>query len=167
MTARAPRATARPPLTGLGSSTGKRDRQTPRHVIAPDYPGFGHSAVPDRADFAYTFDHLAEITGQLLDQLGVGRFALYVMDFGAPIGFRLVLRHPERLTALVAQNAPLYPEEPRGWWATLGEYWADGSAEHREASRAYLELEGIQAQYLFGVKDPRWWTLTTGPLTPP
>jgi pimeloyl-ACP methyl ester carboxylesterase len=64
------------------------------HVIAPDYSGFGHSDVPDRAGFAYTFDHLAEITGQLLDQLGVRRFALYVMDFGAPIGFRLVLRHP-------------------------------------------------------------------------
>jgi pimeloyl-ACP methyl ester carboxylesterase len=124
------------------------------HVIAPDYPGFGHSAVPDRAEFAYTFDHLAEITGQLLDQLGVRRFALYVMDFGAPIGFRLVLRHPERLTALVAQNAPLYPEQPRGWWATLGRYWADGSPEHREASRAYLGLEGIRDQYLFGVKDP-------------
>jgi pimeloyl-ACP methyl ester carboxylesterase len=136
------------------------------HVIAPDYPGFGHSAVPDRADFAYTFDNLAEVTGQLLDQLGVRRFALYVMDFGAPIGFRLVLRHPERLTALVAQNAPLYPEQPRGWWTTLGRYWADGSAEHREASRAYLELEGIRAQYLFGVKDPTLvdpdnWTIDT------
>jgi pimeloyl-ACP methyl ester carboxylesterase len=136
------------------------------HVIAPDYPGFGHSAVPSRADFAYTFDHLAEITGQLLDQLGVRQFALYVMDFGAPIGFRLVLRHPERLTALVAQNAPLYPEEPRGWWATLGRYWADGSPEHREASRAYLELEGIRAQYLVGVKDPSLvdpdnWTIDT------
>ena len=136
------------------------------HVIAPDYPGFGHSAVPDRADFAYTFDHLAEITGQLLDQLGVRRFALYVMDFGAPIGFRLVLRHPERLTALVAQNAPLYPEEPRGWWATLGRYWADGSPEHREASRAYLAPEGIRAQYLSGVKDPSLvdpdnWTIDT------
>jgi pimeloyl-ACP methyl ester carboxylesterase len=136
------------------------------HVIAPDYPGFGHSAVPDRADFGYTFDHLAEITGQLLDQLGVRRFALYVMDFGAPIGFRLVLRHPERLTALVAQNAPLYPEEPRGWWATLGQYWADGSPEHREASRAYLGREGIRAQYLFGVQDPSLvdpdnWTIDT------
>ena len=142
------------------------------HVIAPDYPGFGHSAVPDRADFAYTFDHLAEITGQLLDQLGVRRFALYVMDFGAPIGFRLVLRHPERLTALVTQNAPLYPEEPRGWWATLGKYWADGSPEHREASRAYLGLEGIRAQYVFGVQDPALvdpdnWTIDTALLDRP
>jgi pimeloyl-ACP methyl ester carboxylesterase len=124
------------------------------HVIAPDYPGFGHSAVPDRAEFAYTFDHLADVVDGLLGQLGIGTFAIYVMDFGAPVGFRLALRHPERLTALVAQNAPLYPEQPRGWWATLGRYWADGSPEHREASRAYLGLEGIRDQYLFGVKDP-------------
>jgi pimeloyl-ACP methyl ester carboxylesterase len=123
-------------------------------VIAPDYPGFGHSAVPDRADFAYTFDHLAQIIDQLLDQLGVGSFALYVMDFGAPVGYRLALKYPERLSALVCQNAPLYPEKPEGWWKTLGQYWADGSAEKREACRSYLGLESIRGQYLFGVADP-------------
>jgi len=124
------------------------------HVIAPDYPAFGHSAVPDRAGFAYTFDHLAEVIDKLIDQLGVREFAIYVMDFGGPVGFRLALWHPERLTAVIAQNAPLYPEEPRGWWATLGRYWADGSAEHRMASRAYLDLEGLREQYLYGVRDP-------------
>lgn len=124
------------------------------HVIAPDYPGFGHSAVPDRASFGYTFDHLAEVIDKLLGQLGIRRFAMYVMDFGAPVGFRLALWHPERLSAVIAQNAPLYPEEPRGWWATLGRYWADGSAEHRAASRSYLELEGLRGQYLYGVRDP-------------
>ena len=124
------------------------------HVIAPDYPGFGHSGVPDRADFSYTFDHLADVVDQLLDQLHVRRFALYVMDFGAPVGFRLALSHPERLLALVSQNAPLYPEEPHGWWAALGRYWADGSAEHRAACRSDLDLESIRAQYLFGVRDP-------------
>jgi pimeloyl-ACP methyl ester carboxylesterase len=123
-------------------------------VIAPDYPGFGHSAVPDRAEFAYTFDHLAELVDQLLDQLGVGSFALYVMDFGAPVGFRLALKHPERLSALVCQNAPLYPEKPEGWWKTLGQYWADGSAENRAACRSYLGLESTRGQYLFGVADP-------------
>jgi len=123
-------------------------------VIAPDYPGFGHSGVPDRAGFGYTFDHLAEVIDKLLDQLGIRQFAIYVMDFGAPVGYRLALRHPERLSAIIFQNAPLYPEEPRGWWATLGQYWADGSAEHRDASRAYLELDGLRAQYLFGVRDP-------------
>jgi pimeloyl-ACP methyl ester carboxylesterase len=123
-------------------------------VIAPDYPAFGHSGVPERAAFAYTFDHLAEVIDKLLGQLGVRQFAIYVMDFGGPVGFRLALWHPERLTAVIAQNAPLYPEEPRGWWATLGRYWADGSAEHREASRAYLELDGLRGQYLYGVRDP-------------
>jgi pimeloyl-ACP methyl ester carboxylesterase/uncharacterized protein YciI len=123
------------------------------HVIAPDYPAFGHSGVPDRADFAYTFDHLAEVIDKLLEQLGVREFTIYVMDFGGPVGYRLALWHPDRLTAVVAQNAPLYPEEPRGWWATLGRYWADGSAEHREASRSYLELDGLRAQYLYGVRD--------------
>jgi pimeloyl-ACP methyl ester carboxylesterase len=123
-------------------------------VIAPDYPGFGHSGVPDRAAFAYTFDQLGQIVDKLLGQLGVGRFALYLMDFGGPVGFRLALKHPERLSALVLQNAPLYPEKPEGWWATLGTYWADGSAAHRDASRSYLELESIRGQYLCGAADP-------------
>jgi len=124
------------------------------HIIAPDYPGFGHSGVPDRAGFTYTFDHLADVMDKLLDQLEVHRFALYVSDSGTPIGFRLALRHPERLTAIVAQNAPLHLEEPHGWWETLGTYWADGTAEHRAASRSYLTLENIRALYPFGVRDP-------------
>jgi pimeloyl-ACP methyl ester carboxylesterase len=123
-------------------------------VIAPDYPGFGHSAVPDRAQFDYTFDGLAVITGKLLAQLGVDRFALYVMDFGAPVGYRLALAHPERLTGLILQNAPLYPEAPKGWWATLGEYWNDDTPANREAARAYLTPDSIKAQYRFGVADP-------------
>jgi pimeloyl-ACP methyl ester carboxylesterase len=123
------------------------------HVIAPDYPGFGHSAVPERSAFGYTFDHLADIVDGLLDELRIGDFAVYVMDFGAPVGFRLALRHPERLTAVIAQNAPLYPEEPKGWWATLGRYWADGSEASRKASRSYLEAEGLRNQYVYGVQD--------------
>jgi pimeloyl-ACP methyl ester carboxylesterase len=123
-------------------------------LIAPDYPGFGHSAVPDRSEFRYTFDGLANITGKLLSQLRIDRFALYVMDFGAPIGFRLSLAHPDRLTGLVLQNAPLYPETPEGWWATLGEYWSDDTAAKRDAARAYLTPESIKAQYTYGVRDP-------------
>ena len=124
------------------------------HVIAPDYPAFGHSAVPDRSAFGYTFDHMADVIDGLLAQLGVRKFTMYVMDFGAPVGYRLALRHPEQLSAIVMQNAPLYPEEPQGWWATLGEYWADGSAEHRKASRAYLDLDSVRGQYVHGVEDP-------------
>jgi len=124
------------------------------HVIAPDYPAFGHSAVPARPEFGYTFDHLADVVDGLLGQLGTGTFAIYVMDFGAAVGFRLALRHPERLSAIIVQNAPLYPEEPRGWWATLGQYWADGSAAHRQAARSYLDRDGLRGQYLSGVQDP-------------
>src|SRR5712691_975466 len=123
-------------------------------VIAPDYPAFGHSAVPDRSAFGYTFDHLADVVDGLLEQLGIEEFAIYVMDFGAAVGFRLALRHPERLSAIIVQNAPLYPWEPQGWWATLGQYWADGSAEHRHAARSYLDLDGLRSQYLSGVQDP-------------
>src|SRR5215469_206451 len=123
-------------------------------VIAPDYPAFGHSEVPARADFGYTFDHLADVIENLIGQLGVGQFAMYVMDFGGPVGYRLALRHPERLTAIIAQNAPLYPEEPQGWWETLGRYWVDGSAEHRDAARASLQLDELRRQYIYGVTDP-------------
>ena len=123
-------------------------------VIAPDYPGFGHSSIPDRSSFSYTFDHLADVVDGLLDQLGISRFALYVMDFGGPVGYRLALRHPERLSAIIMQNAPLYPLEPKGWWETLGRYWADGSAASREACRSYLNLEDLRGQYVHGVEDP-------------
>src|SRR5262249_14065950 len=73
---------------------------------------------------------------------------------GAPIGFRLALRPPERLPAIIVQNAPLYPWEPRGWWATLGQYWADGSTAHRQAARSYLDRDGLRGQYLSGAQDP-------------
>ena len=124
------------------------------HVIAPDYLGFGHSAAPDRARFTYTFDNQAAIVGKLVDQLGVKEFTPYVMDFGGAIGYRLALAHPDRLTALVMQNAPLYPQAPKGWWATLGRYWQDGSAQHRDESREYLTAESTRDQYLHGVEDP-------------
>jgi len=124
------------------------------HLIAPDYPAFGHSAVPDRSAFGYTFDHLAGVADGLLDQLATGTFAIYAMDFGAPAGFRLALRHPGRLSAIIVQNAPLYPWQPEGWWATLRQYWADRSAAHRHAARSYLDLDGLRGQYLSGVQDP-------------
>jgi pimeloyl-ACP methyl ester carboxylesterase len=124
------------------------------HVIAPDYPAFGHSGVPARDEFSYTFDGLARITGHLLAHLGIERFALYAMDFGAPVGFRLVLENPDRLTALILQNAPLYPEAPEGWWATLGAYWREDTPARREAARSYLTPAAIEDQYRYGVADP-------------
>jgi len=89
-----------------------------------------------------------------VDQLGVKEFTPYVMDFGGAIGYGLALAHPDRLMALVMQNAPLYPQAPKGWWATLGRYWQDGSAQHRDESREYLTAESTRDQYLYGVEDP-------------
>lgn len=124
------------------------------HVIAPDYPGFGSSAVPDRTAFAYTFAHYAELVDGLLTRLGVDRYALYVQDYGAPVGYRLALRHPERVTALVVQNGNAYEEGLRDFWKPLRELWANPSPEHRHALRAALTLEATKGQYLGGVKDP-------------
>jgi pimeloyl-ACP methyl ester carboxylesterase len=123
------------------------------HLIAPDYPAFGASAVPDRSSFSYTFARYAEIVDSLLGKLGVTRYALYVQDYGAPVGYRLALRHPERVTALIIQNGNAYEEGLGEFWAPLRAYWADGSKEHREALRAGLTPAFTKAQYLDGVRD--------------
>ncbi|QXE33530.1 alpha/beta hydrolase [Streptomyces sp. GMY02] len=124
------------------------------HVIAPDYPGFGHSDVPDRESFTYDFDHIADIIEKLLDRLGVREFTPYMMDFGGSIGWRLAVRHPERISAVVLQNAPLYPEgDDGGFWKDLIPYWGDGSDEHREVARTYVSPECTRDQYLDGAHD--------------
>jgi pimeloyl-ACP methyl ester carboxylesterase len=124
------------------------------HVIAPDYPGFGQSAMPDRKDFTYSFAKFAELADGLLTQLGATRYALYVNDYGAPVGYRLALRHPERVTALVVQNGNAYEEGLREFWAPIKAYWAEGTPERRNALRAGTTLEATRLQYLDGVRDP-------------
>jgi len=124
------------------------------HVIAPDYPAFGHSGTPDRRAFAYSFARFAELMDGLLNQLGVERYALYVQDYGAPVGFRLALRQPERITALVVQNGNAYDEGLKQFWNPIKAYWADGSDAHRAALRAGLTLAATKSQYLDGVRDP-------------
>ena len=89
-------------------------------MIAPDYPGYGQSDMPDRAKFAYTFDRFAELVDGLLDQLGVTRYAMYVMDYGAPVGWRLALKHPERVTGLIVQNGNAYEEGLKEFWIDQG-----------------------------------------------
>jgi pimeloyl-ACP methyl ester carboxylesterase len=127
----------------------------PRYrVIAPDYPAFGHSATPDRATFKYTFARFAELMSGLLNQLHVERYALYVQDYGAPVGFRLALEHPERITALVVQNGNAYEDGLKQFWNPIRAYWADGSDAHRAALRAGLTLAATKSQYLDGVRDP-------------
>lgn len=124
-------------------------------VIAPDYPAFGHSATPDRAQFVYSFDHIAETINAFLEALGIQQFAMYVTDIGAAVGYRLVLKHGKRLTGIIAQNATAYSEGIMlPWWATLAAYWENPSADHRKAARSYLTGDSIKGQYLVGVRDP-------------
>jgi pimeloyl-ACP methyl ester carboxylesterase len=122
-------------------------------VIAPDYPAFGHSATPDRRTFTYSFARFAELMDGLVNRLGVARYALYVQDYGAPVGYRLALRHPERITALVVQNGNAYEEGLKEFWNPIKAYWADGSDAHRAALRAGLTLAATKSQYLDGVRD--------------
>jgi len=122
-------------------------------VIAPDYPGFGHSDAPDRARFSYSFARFAELVDTLLVRLQVPRYALYVMDYGAPVGYRLALAHPERVTALVVQNGNAYDEGLGSFWDPIKAYWSSGSRAHREALRPGTSLASTRAQYLNGVRD--------------
>lgn len=123
------------------------------HVLAPDYPGYGQSDMPDRATFAYTFDRFAELVDGLLDRLGVGRFAMYVMDYGAPVGWRLALKHPERITGLIVQNGNAYEEGLTDFWNPIKAYWSDGSQTHRDALRVLVTPEITKFQYTDGVAD--------------
>ena len=122
-------------------------------VIAPDYPGYGQSESPDRASFAYTFDRAAELVDGLLAQLGVERFAMYVMDYGAPVGWRLALKDPDRITGLIVQNGNAYEEGLKEFWDPIKAYWADGSDESRNALRKLLTIETTIFQYTDGVSD--------------
>jgi pimeloyl-ACP methyl ester carboxylesterase len=123
-------------------------------VIAPDYPAFGHSGVPDRHAFTYSFARFADLMDGLLNQLRVERYALYVQDYGAPVGFRLALKHPERVTALVIQNGNAYEEGLKEFWKPIKAYWAEASDANRAALRAGLTLAATKSQYLDGVSDP-------------
>lgn len=122
-------------------------------VIAPDYPGYGQSDAPDHTKFAYTFNRYAELVDLLLGQIGAKSYAMYVMDYGAPVGYRLALKHPERVTGLIIQNGNAYEEGLREFWDPIKAYWADGSAQHREALSGLLKLEMTKFQYTDGVKD--------------
>jgi pimeloyl-ACP methyl ester carboxylesterase len=122
-------------------------------VIAPDYPGFGQSAMPDRKDFTYTFARYTELIDALLQKLQVSRYAIYLMDYGAPIGYRLALKHPERVSALVIQNGNAYDEGLKAFWDPIKAYWADGSDAKRDALGGLLTLATTKFQYTDGVKD--------------
>jgi pimeloyl-ACP methyl ester carboxylesterase len=123
------------------------------HVIAPDYPGFGQSAAPDHTKFAYTFAHYADLMDGLLGKLEVNRYAMYVMDYGAPVGYRMALKHPERVSALIVQNGNAYDEGLKKFWDPIKAYWADGSLAHRRALEFLVKPETTKFQYTDGVSD--------------
>lgn len=123
------------------------------HVIAPDYPGFGQSGSPERATFAYTFARYAEMVDALLKQKGVARYAMYVMDYGAPVGYRLALKNPEQVSGLIIQNGNAYDEGLGAFWDPIKAYWTEGTAERREALAGLVTLDITKFQYTDGVKD--------------
>ncbi|MEX3687178.1 alpha/beta fold hydrolase [Paraburkholderia sp. BR14263] len=123
------------------------------HIVAPDLPGFGQSDLPDREEFAYTFENIAKVMARFTERIGFDRFAVYVFDYGAPTGFRLALAHPERITAIISQNGNAYEEGLSDGWNPIRAYWQDASPANREALRALLSREATIWQYTHGVPD--------------
>ncbi len=124
------------------------------HLIAPDYPGFGNSEQPSMQDFEYSFDNLAEIMDHFLQKLDVKKYSLYLMDYGAPIGFRIAAKHPERVTSLIVQNGNAYDEGLREFWDPIKKYWNDRSQENASPLAKFITHEGVKWQYTHGVRDP-------------
>jgi pimeloyl-ACP methyl ester carboxylesterase len=122
-------------------------------VIAPDLPGFGQSDMPPRDKFSYTFAKLAEVIERFTEVIGLARFAIYVFDYGAPTGFRMALRHPERIAAIISQNGNAYEEGLSEGWNPIRAYWQDPSKANRAALRAFLSPETTVWQYTHGVAD--------------
>lgn len=123
------------------------------YLIAPDYPGFGNSSSPDRDNFQYTFDNITEIMEAFINQLRITKYALYVFDYGAPIGFRLAMRRPENVTAIISQNGNVYREGLGEKWADREEYWRNPTQEKRDSYRTAFDPDTIINQYIDGTKE--------------
>jgi pimeloyl-ACP methyl ester carboxylesterase len=123
------------------------------HVIAPDLPGFGFSKSPDREHFRYTFENLAKVIDGFTEEIGLDRYAIYIFDYGAPVGLRLALAHPERITAIISQNGNAYEEGLSQGWNPIQEYWKDPTPANRTALKDFLTPEATKSQYLHGVSE--------------
>ena len=123
-------------------------------VIAPDYPGFGNSSMPSVDEFEYTFDRLAEVIDEFTDKVGLETYSMYVMDYGAPVGFRLATKHPERIESLIVQNGNAYEEGLLDFWDPIKAYWADKTTEKADALRGLFTIDATKWQYTHGVRDP-------------
>jgi len=142
------------------------------YVVAPDLPGFGFSEAPDRAKFRYTFDHLADVIDRFTAVARLTRYAIYVFDYGAPVGFRLAMGHPERITAIISQNGNAYEEGLSEGWNPIQRYWKEPTPENRAALRSFLTPEATKWQYVYGVQEaslvaPESYTLDSALLARP
>jgi pimeloyl-ACP methyl ester carboxylesterase len=123
------------------------------HVIAPDYPGFGASDMPDAATYEYSFANTAAMMTELLDQKGVGKYSVYLMDYGAPVGYRMFAEDPARVSGFIIQNGNAYDVGLREFWDPIKAYWADPSVENGDALRGFLTLDATKWQFMHGVQD--------------
>ena len=145
-------------LHGFPSSSREFDTLIPLlatryHLIAPDFPSFGQSDTPSPSTYSYTFDHLARTTDLLLDKLKISRYSLYLHDYGAPVGFRIAVAHPERVQALIIQDGNAYKEGLGSKWAKIAEYWSDPVA-HPEVLDTFLSLEATRQRHTAGTSHP-------------
>ena len=124
------------------------------HIVAPDLPGFGQSDMPSRNDFKYTFANISHVIDDFTDSIRFDRYAVYVFDYGAPVGFRLAVKNPEKINAIISQNGNAYVEGLSDGWNPIRAYWKDNSQVNREALRGFLAPETTVWQYTHGVPDP-------------
>ena len=124
------------------------------HLVAPDYPGFGNSAMPTVAEFDYSFDNLAKVMEGFIDKLGLTKYSLYVMDYGAPVGYRLAVKYPERVQALIVQNGNAYEEGLLKFWDPFRAYWKERNDKNAQPLKDFLNLEATKWQWTHGVRNP-------------
>jgi pimeloyl-ACP methyl ester carboxylesterase len=124
------------------------------HIVAPDLPGFGQSDMPSRDAFPYTFAKLAEVIGRFTEAVKLNRFAIYIFDYGAPVGLRIAVKHPDRITAIISQNGNAYEEGLSDGWNPIRTYWREPTKANRDALRSFLSPETTFWQYTHGVSDP-------------
>jgi pimeloyl-ACP methyl ester carboxylesterase len=134
------------------------------HLVAPDYPGYGNSSMPTVNEFDYTFNHLAEIVEKFITAIDLKKYSLYVMDYGAPIGYRIAAKYPERVQALIVQNGNAYEEGLREFWEPIKAYWQDRSPENADKLKYLVTLDATKWQYTNGVRNleaisPDTWTM--------
>lgn len=123
------------------------------HVVAPDFPGFGQTDLPNHQQFSYTFANLADVIGKFTEAIGLGKFSIYIFDYGAPVGLRMSLAHPERIQAIISQNGNAYVEGLSDGWNPIRAYWQDPSQKNRDAIRSMLTPQTTEFQYVHGVSD--------------